>query len=673
MIFWAALWFMASTVIFSQTMDELLEMPLEELADIEVVTASKVPRQPSDITQKVDVVTRQQIDQTVSGNRNIAELIQYLPGASVKVLSRNYPNWGAYGGIGPKYSTYMVQGLPVDAFMDPMTIEAMAVERIEIQRGPASVLYPNYLSQDFAGNQSPLAGTVNLIIKDQVERPKSMVSLGYGSYNTYTGQGYHENRIKGLSLMSGASFEGSDYTDYGSTDSWLNIRKDPEYQKAKAFIGTNLYMDKAKKHKIALFGNQVVHWGDEGRENRGYDHLYSLLNIGYTGQLTSTLALAVKTGMRWYDRTWDGDNAQYALEETKGMEQMIVPVDLSLTYNHYNNSILTLGADYQRVSYVTWVMPINQSKDEVNNASASQIGAYLQEELQVYKFILRAGGRYNLNFYNLDKVEGNIPDEDDPFWQALLWSAGAKYHVSKEVIFFANGGNSFIPPGLKSTYGTLSPSDSLVQGMNGQLPNHDLDPERGTGLDLGFDYLLPVHICLSTRAFFTVIEDAIIENVISKNPSQSMSVNTDKIVGKGLEFSVRQQIEKKICWFVNTTYTHSEISAPQDPDQDRAEVPFVPDMMTNMGLTFYLPYGIVLSPWMHFGGRIYDSSFKSNRSSYESSELLNVNVSKTFALNENQGFDVFVKAYNLTDNRFDMPWQFRDPGFAVNAGTSMAF
>jgi hypothetical protein len=29
---------------------------------------------------------------------------------------------GTYGGIGPKYSTMMVNGLPVDAFVDPMTL-----------------------------------------------------------------------------------------------------------------------------------------------------------------------------------------------------------------------------------------------------------------------------------------------------------------------------------------------------------------------------------------------------------------------------------------------------------------------------------------------------------------------------------------------------------------------
>jgi outer membrane receptor protein involved in Fe transport len=173
------------------SLDKLLEMPLSELADLKVVTASKTPRFASEITQKVDIVTEKQKDKIISGNRNIAELIQYLPGASIKVLSRNDANWGAYGGTGSKYCTYMIQGLPIDGFVDQMSLDVIAIKKIEVQRGPASVLYPNYLSQDFAGNQSPLGGTVNIILKGHTtEKPLNSVFFGYGFYKTYDGNAF---------------------------------------------------------------------------------------------------------------------------------------------------------------------------------------------------------------------------------------------------------------------------------------------------------------------------------------------------------------------------------------------------------------------------------------------------------------------------------------------------
>ncbi|HQI70842.1 MAG TPA: Plug domain-containing protein, partial [Bacteroidales bacterium] len=112
-----------------------------------VVTASKTLQAKGNITQKIEVVSNEDFTKLLSANRNICEVLQTQPGNSTSVLSRNDANWGTYGGIGSKYSTFMLNGLPVDAFVDPMTLDLSAFERIEVQRGPASVMYSNYLSQ----------------------------------------------------------------------------------------------------------------------------------------------------------------------------------------------------------------------------------------------------------------------------------------------------------------------------------------------------------------------------------------------------------------------------------------------------------------------------------------------------------------------------------------------
>ncbi len=154
-----------------------------------VVTASKLPQTKGNVTQKVDVITQKTIDGIVMENRNIAEALKYQPGIFVNPLSRNDANWGSYGGLGPKYNTYLLDGLPIDSFVDPMALDPWALERIEMQKGPASVLYPNYLSQDFAGNQSPLAGTTNFILKEKTLESQTRASVDGGSTNTVSGHG----------------------------------------------------------------------------------------------------------------------------------------------------------------------------------------------------------------------------------------------------------------------------------------------------------------------------------------------------------------------------------------------------------------------------------------------------------------------------------------------------
>ena len=85
---------------------------------IEVVTDTKIPQQQKNVTQKVIVLDSSDFDQVTTTNRNISELLQYQPGVAVTTLSRNDANWGSYGGLGPKYSSYLLDGLPVDGFVD---------------------------------------------------------------------------------------------------------------------------------------------------------------------------------------------------------------------------------------------------------------------------------------------------------------------------------------------------------------------------------------------------------------------------------------------------------------------------------------------------------------------------------------------------------------------------
>ncbi|MBF0431170.1 MAG: TonB-dependent receptor [Fibrobacteria bacterium] len=660
-------------LLYPQSVDELLEMSLEDLANVEVVTASKTLRSSRDITQKIDVITKKQIERTVIENRNISEVVQYYPGAAVKVLSRNFPNWGAYGGIGPKYSTYMLQGLPVDAFTDPMNLEIMAIERIEIQRGPASVLYPNFLSQDFAGNQAPLAGTVNLILKEEVVKPLTRFSLGYGAYNTWTAKGYHENYFGKLHFITGASYELSDYTDYKADG---NTLKNPEYQKGKAFVGANLFLDQKKVHKLNFFGNQTLHAGDEGRKFREYNHGYSLGNVGYTGAFTEDITLSFKTGLRWYDREWDSDKydsltQKYEPTKTSGVDQLIVPSDISLSYRHYNNSNLTFGSDYQTAYYMNWEKPLGAGKQAGNEALVSQFGLYLQEELQIYNLVVRGGLRYNYINYNIDKIGGSVPVTAGENWSVLLWSAGLKYKINKEFTLFSNGGNSFMSPALKPIGGTISGNNV---SESGQLPNPDLDPESGRSFDFGFDYTLPVNVRLSSRVFYTSITNAIIDNVVSNTPSRTMSINAEgETTGKGIEFSVQQKVETKLDWFANITYTRSEIIDPDSVNLDGIEVPFVPALMGNIGITFFLPYGIEVSPWMHFGGEVFDSNKKSDRSTFDSRELLNIRVNKELLLKNGMRFNFYTQAYNVTNNEYTMPWQFKDPGISFSGGANFIF
>ncbi|HEY9123252.1 MAG TPA: TonB-dependent receptor, partial [Bacteroidales bacterium] len=542
--------------IFPAFAQEMLKDTLK--LDEVVVTGSKTPQSIGNVTQKIDIIDSKEIGSLVSGNRNISEALMYKPGASVSALSRNDANWGTYGGIGPKYSTYMLHGLPIDAFVDPMALDLNAIDRIEVQRGPASVLYPNYLSQDFAGNQSPLAGTVNLILKDRVEKGYTNVSAAYGTYNTLNGNVFHENQFGDLHIMGSFSIEKSDYTNYGSENSWLNMIDNPQYQKIKFFAGGTYLINSAKNQKIDFFANQTLHTGDAGRPNRGFDHSYTLMHLGYSGDINDIFGLGFKVGYRNYNRSGEEDNYSTAnkditLRETDKVKQAIIPAEFFLTFNPVDFSKLTIGADFQSATYKTTAEPANANETTGNDAKANQVGCYIQEELTLDKAVVRGGLKYVSISNDITKLGGIAPIDKNRSWGVLLWNAGIKYKATDNISPFFNIGTSFMSPGLKSIGGTILASDTIT---NGQIPNPDLKPEKGTGVDFGADYKISNSISFSARLFYYSITDAIVENTVRQTPSQSKSVNAGKTIAKGFEIELKQKISKSLYWFAN--YTHFE-------------------------------------------------------------------------------------------------------------------
>ena len=638
-----------------------------------VVTESKLPQSQKYVTQQIDVIDQQQIDRTPLGMGNIAELFRYQPGTFVSVLSRNDANWGSYGGLGPKYNAYLLDGLPIDAFVDTMSLDPWVLERAEVQRGPASVMYSNYLSMDFAGNQTPLAGITNLVLRDRIDKPLTRFVFRGGSYDTLQAKAFHQGNSGSFQYFLGGSFERSTYTNYGTPDSWLNMIDNPQYQKIRVY-GKAAHFFGSEDQRVSLFGHFMQHTGDAGRPNRDYNHRYATVNAVYTHPFSPALQGQLKVGYRNYDREWAEDNfpTDLNLRERDGVQQNIMPFDLTFTYLHWGKSLLTAGLDAQIATYET-TAEVSGIESTINDALAYNIGPYVQEKLLLDRWTLRAGVRVNSTKNEYDVISGTTPEVSDETWTRPIWSAGVRFAALEWLSLFANGGSSFLVPSAKSVGGTLKASDEGVPGKNGQLPNPDLDPESGIGMDAGVD-LFPFNgVHGGFRFFLNKVSDAIVENRVSEDPSQSQSVNAGETTSYGVEVEVRQFVNRYFQWFANYTYTHTDVANDVDPDQDGSDVPFVPDHMGNVGFSAQFPFGLIITPYLNVVGTYYDSTSKSGRKSFGPYEVLSANVQQILYETPENSIRLNVDLYNLTDNRYEMPWQFQDTGFSVLGGVEARF
>jgi outer membrane receptor protein involved in Fe transport len=173
--------------------------------------------------------------------------------------------------------------------------------------------------------------------------------------------------------------------------------------------------------------------------------------------------------------------------------------------------------------------------------------------------------------------------------------------------------------------------------------------------------------------FYNRINDAIVDNVVSTTPSQTISVNAGNAHSYGFEIPYEQDLTDRIRLFANLTRTVTAIKNPVDRDQNGAAITFVPGYVVNAGANFHLPRASAVSPYLHAAGSYYDSTSLSGRRRFGPYQVLNVRLEKTLSRTDDYAVVLFTDLNNLTNRKFEMPWQFRDPGFNVFGGLDYRF
>jgi outer membrane receptor protein involved in Fe transport len=148
-----------------------------------------------------------------------------------------------------------------------------------------------------------------------------------------------------------------------------------------------------------------------------------------------------------------------------------------------------------------------------------------------------------------------------------------------------------------------------------------------------------------------------------------MSVNAGNTTAYGVEAEIKHFLNEYIQWFVNYTFTHSKVVNDIDADQDGANIPFVPNHMVNVGATVRLLDDLVIAPYLHYVGTYYDSTSKSGRQKFGQYATINAHLQKGIVKNVVLNLDLT----NITNNKYEMPWQFRDPGFAAFGSLELVF
>src|ERR1035437_6459282 len=197
----------AAHVSAKPTAPDLTELPLEALMDIEVPKvygASKLEQKATEAPASVTVITADEIKKY--GHRTLADVLQSVQGFNVS-YDRDYAFLGARGlslGDFNDRMLLLVDGHRVNnnyndgaAIGTDFILDIDLIDRVEIIRGPGSVLYGN----------NAFFGVINVITRQAKQVNGVEVSSEYGSFDTYKARAtFGKLFTNGVSLLLSGTY-----------------------------------------------------------------------------------------------------------------------------------------------------------------------------------------------------------------------------------------------------------------------------------------------------------------------------------------------------------------------------------------------------------------------------------------------------------------------------------
>jgi outer membrane cobalamin receptor len=89
--------------------------------------------------------------------------------------------------------------------------------------------------------------------------------------------------------------------------------------------------------------------------------------------------------------------------------------------------------------------------------------------------------------------------------------------------------------------------------------------------------------------------------------------------------------------------------------------------MANVGAVFTPIKRVLIAPYLQYVGRYYDSTSLAGRMRFGDYTLINMHMQGDISKN----IRINVDLNNITDRKYEMPWQFQNPGFNAFASIQL--
>lgn len=624
--------------------DDFLLMSLEELMQVEIYTASQENEKAAKTPASISIITAQQIKEW--GVTSIHDVISFLPGI-VKGETYLGQTTQTFRGITPglfnNKSLYLINGHPSyeslfgSTLLDYVPIEI--IERIEVVRSPASVLY---------GTNS-ISGVINIITK-QGEKNSSQLTFRAGSNSHTYGSLVHHG--ENFSMAAGLQRDdGYDYT--GTNDEFGNVVNfDYSYDIENIFV--DVFGDDWRIHgaifnrEKAMYGINPWSWQHGTFEN-------------FVGYLDANKKLKINSGelnfwLRYDLSNKDIHSSEFAFPSSIAdctALNIITPTppgacddsasNASTVINkvqRYTAEVQFKGNITENINYIVGGTVEQQKSNPLlftSDLTGSTTSAAYAENQSNNTTAIYTQLKYEMNDDTLFVAGIRAEDNSDNGWSGIMPKLGLTHQLIPETYIKVLYSEAFRSPMFIEKHVNLN---------NVLIGNTGLERETIQTLEIGIDSQINKQNKLQLTAYKLKLEDEILR---FPAPSPSPATVYENGAGKmmsGLEFEWKSILSKQLELIVNAAYVDGK-----DKSLKEKNAPLIANETINAILTYHINsnWSATLSA-QHIGEKDIVSSITNDRSTLDSYQLFNIVTN--YQINQHSVKLIFN---NVTDERYSYP------------------
>ncbi len=590
----------------------------------------------------VTVVTSKDIEQ--QGASSVAEALEMIPGTHVRVGGKGEA-YIRMRGFRQREVALLIDGVPIsspyDGQLDLSSLPVDAIERIDVVKGAASVMY----------GANAMGGVVNIITRKGGKNKSLTLNGGYGTGENVQLSSRLQGELKGIRYFLSGSYTNREYThlsnDYESArnqDEGERLNSDRRLWSGRAGLDWNMgprgkagisftHMDAARGLPHHESDNKAKYW-------RFSDWSEGILDTFYQGRF-GLLSLQTRAFYQYFQNTLDSyDDMTYTTQEGKKA--------FSSSYKDYSlggDVFLRLfeGKKHSWKTALRFHHDVHRSQDDAGDPwerfKVNFLSIPLEGEWQLLdKVTLIYGASLDMMFFNAESTGENKNKTALSPQVALMWSLGSQWSLKTSA-------------SLKTRFPNMKELFSSTSG------NPELDPMRTAGFEAGIEFRPLPELGFSLVGFYNDVDD-MIDRVKRNDPY----INIDRAVFKGIEAEANWQWNA----FSRAVLAYTWLKAEDKTGGGNKYIQHRPEHKLDMSLALRLPakFNVFLNASFVSFQRYYDDDEELRLAPYT---LVDLKLSRRFF----ERFEFHVTVRNLLDVNYYESEGFPLEGRMIYAGVGI--